>query len=61
MNASGDKRYRRCRGLSDSFGKEKEESVGALIEAFVTFVAEIDEGELKNWEDSRPEKKEDDD
>jgi hypothetical protein len=30
MNASGDKRYRRCKGLSDNFGKVKEESAGSL-------------------------------
>lgn len=56
MNASGDRRYRRCRGLRHSFGKVKEE--GAV--GFWLFVAEFDEEEegLKIELDSRLEKKE---
>ena len=62
MNASGDRRQRRCSGLSDNFGKVKER-VGVLIEVFVGFGAGNDEEGLKKWVvaiDSRREKKEGD-
>ena len=54
MNAKGDRRYRRCKGLSDSFGKVKEGSAGG----FGLFVAGVEEEELKIEIDSRLEKKE---
>lgn len=60
MNASGDRRYRRCRGLSDSFGKVKEETAGVCSKEALDG---IDEEDLKKWEpavDSKPEKKEGD-
>ena len=50
MNASGDRRYRRCKGLRHSLGRVKEESP----EPFVT---ELEE-ELKIEIDGRLEKKE---
>jgi hypothetical protein len=57
MNASGDRRYRRCKGLRHSFGKVKEENA----EGFGLFVAELeeeDDEELKLEIDSRFEKNE---
>lgn len=63
MNASGDRRYRRCRGLSDSFGKLKGERAQVLIRGFVSSVVGIDEGELEKYEitvDSSREKKDGD-
>jgi len=62
MNASGDRRYRRCRGLSDSFGKVKGESAQVLIRGLVSSVDDID-GELEKYEvtiDSRREKNDSD-
>ena len=53
MNASGDRRYRRCKGLRHSFGKVKEESP----DDFGLFVAGFEE-ELKIEIDSGLEKKE---
>ena len=54
MNAKGDRRYRRCKGLSDSFGKVKEECAGVVG----LLVAGFDEEELKIEIHSRLEKKE---
>ena len=56
MNASGDRRYRRCKGLRDSFGRVKEENVGD----FGLFVAGSEEEELNIEIASRLEKKEGD-
>jgi len=50
MNASGDRRYRRCKGLSDSFGTVKEKRAEPFVVAF--------EEELKIDIDRRLEKKE---
>ena len=56
MKASGDRRYRRCKGLRHSLGKVKEESPGD----FGLFVTELEEEELKNEIDGRLENKEGD-
>jgi hypothetical protein len=50
MNASGDRRYRRCKGLRDSFGTVKEKRPEPFVVAF--------EEELKIDIDRRLEKKE---
>jgi len=53
MNASGDRRYRRCSGLRHSFGNVKEETVGGLG------LVVVEEEELNIEIDRRLEKKED--
>jgi hypothetical protein len=53
MNASGDRRYRRCKGLRHSFGKVKEENAELFVAGF-----EEEEEELKIEIDSSLEKKE---
>jgi hypothetical protein len=58
MNASGDRRYKRCRGLRHSFGKLKEENAKGF-ELFVAgFEDEEEEEELKIEIDSKLEKNE---